>query len=265
MKTIVAILLALLLLFPGQLSAQETIQVVFTRWEPYGYMDKGKAAGFELEIFDAVMSTLGKSVVYTELPWKRCLLFVRQGMADAVVSVIRTPERDLFMLFPQEAISVNETAFFTTADQQMVFNGSLESFRNQMIGVISGFSYGPSFDSADYLLKDEATTTEQVIRKLLAGRYALAVGNVHVVSLITSKMGQREQIRFLRPLVHSEPLYVGFSKSRIQKDLVRMFSRALAEFKNTSHYGEILARYGLTPTATEERKPEWIDSPGPAP
>ncbi|GAB6095755.1 transporter substrate-binding domain-containing protein [Desulfatiferula olefinivorans] len=238
--------LAVILLLTGPVFGQGPVQVVFTRWAPYGYMEGDRASGFEPDIVRAVMDILEKPVAFTEMPWKRCLFSVQNGLADAVVSLIRTPERETYLLFADEPISVSDTALFTTADQVMDFSGSLDALAGKVVGVTSGFSYGPVFDKADGLIRDEAITTEQVVRKLLAGRYSIAVGNVAVVSLISREMGCAGHIRFLAPLVHSEPLYVGFSKKKVSNDDVQAFSKALTAFKARPEYRAILARYGVS-------------------
>jgi len=222
-----------------------SIQAVFTTWEPYGYLEDGKAVGFELEIFAAVMDAMKRPVEFIERPWKRCLYMVQRGEADVVISALKTSEREAFLYFPQEPISLSQTAFFTTTTNPIEFNGAYESLKDYTIGVVSGFSYGPDFDAAGFLTKDEATSSEQVLKKLLAGRYEIAVGNIAVISSIAEKLGERQNIRFLTPLVHSQELYVGFSKAKGHEKLAQDFSNALAEFKASPEYKAILTRYGI--------------------
>lgn len=221
------------------------IRVVFTNWKPYGYMDNAKAAGFELEVFSAVMNKMGIQPEFDEYPWKRCLHMVRKGTADVIISALKTPEREEFLNFPSEPISQSNSAFFTTTDKNISFNGSYEDLTKYTIGVISGFSYGPSFDSADFLSKDKANNTEQVVKKLVKGRYEIAIGNTAVISVTAKNLGVRSDIRFLTPLVHSEKLYVGFSKAGNHAELSDAFSKSISEFTTTAEYKEIMVRYGF--------------------
>ncbi len=221
------------------------VQAVFTTWEPYGYVEGGKAVGFELEIFAAVMKKINIQTEFINQPWKRCLASVEHGNADAVISALKTTEREAYMYFPREHISVNESALFTKTGNKIEFNGSYEGLKDYLIGVTSGFSYGSAFDAADFLKKDPATKTEAVVTKVLMGRNELGVGNIAVISSILLKKGERDKIRFLKPLVHSQKLYAGFSKAKGPRKLTDDFSKALSEFKKSDEYKSILQKYGV--------------------
>ena len=221
------------------------LHVVFTNWEPYGYIDNGKAAGFELDTFEAVMKKMNIDVVFLERPWKRCLFMAKTGEADVIISVLKTPERKKFLFYPTEPISRSNSAFFTTIDNDISFGGNYEDLKEYTIGVTRGFSYGPAFDSVKFLKKEDATTTEQVVQKLLKKRYDIAVGNTIVVSAIAKKIGVYSKIRFLTPLVHMQELYAGFSKAGKYGSLTSEFSKVLMEFKKTSANFEIMERYNF--------------------
>jgi len=225
---------------------ERKIRVVFTNWEPYGYTDNGKIAGFELDIFAAVMAKMDIKAEFHDYPWKRCLHIMKKGTADVIISVVKTPEREEFLNYPAEPISLSNSAFFTRVGSNIVFSGSYEDLKEIPVGVSRGFSYGPSFDSAD-LKKDIADDTKQVVKKLVKRRYDIAVGNTVVISLIAKKMGVLSEIRFLTPLVHSEKVYAGFSKAGKYAKFTDDFSKALAEFRKSSEHKEILKRYGVLP------------------
>jgi len=221
------------------------ISAVFPTWEPYGYVENGKAAGFEIEIFAAVMKNMGIKVEFLHQPWKRCLYSVKNGTADVVISTLKVNERTEYLYYPDEPISINRTALFTAIDKDIVFNGSLEGLKNFTIGVTNGFSYGPAFDSCDFLKKDASTETEAVVIKVLLGRNELGVGNVAVIKIIAKKNNASHKIRFLEPLLHSQKLYVGFSKAKKHKHLTADFSIALSEFRKSTEYKNIMKKYSL--------------------
>ncbi len=224
---------------------QLKIRAAFTTWEPYGYLENGKATGFEIEIFRNVMDQMGIPVTFVNRPWKRCLFEVSRGQSDAVISALQTPEREKYMFFPKENISTSCTALFTVSGKEISFDGSFESLKPYTISITDGFSYGSAFDAAAFLQKEPVTTTEQVVAKVLLGRNDIGIGDVYVINAITRKMRNREKIRFLFPLVHTQKLYVGFSKANGFQNLTNQFSNALSEFKRTDEYLLILKKYGL--------------------
>lgn len=221
------------------------LRVVFTEWIPYTFEEAGQASGFEIEICRAVMGQMGLDAQFTPYPWKRCLSALRGGQADALVSLLKTPEREEFTLFPDEHISISRTVFFTSATSRIAFNGSYGQLKDYTIGVIAGFSYGEAFDKADYLHKEEVRDANMLIRKVLSGRNDLAAENQAVVSGMALRTGVKDQLRFLEPPIHAQKLYVGFSKANDLEGLCREFSQALAQFKKTQAYHAILARYGV--------------------
>jgi len=211
-------------------------------------MDGDKAVGFELEIFAAVMGMMKYPVVFINRPWKRCLYMVKEGEADAVISALYTTERATYMYFPKEFISLSKTAFFTTTNRSIEFNGLYRKLKNYNIGVIRGFSYGPDFDAATYLVKEETATPELLVKKLIRGRNNLAVGNIAVISSIAEKLNVKNSIKFLKPLVHSQQLFVGFSKKKGNKKISQDFSTTLSKFKKLNAYKDILTKYGVPTT-----------------
>ncbi len=229
----------------AKLAAAEALRAVFVTWKPYGYLEDGKAKGFELDIFASVMKRMKMGVVFEERPWKRCLYMVRRGKADLLISIIKTKKREAFLCFPREYISISETALFTTAGRQIDFDGSLESLKGYTIGVTSAFSYGDAFDGADFLIKDENIRPDAIVKKLLMERTELGIGNIAVISLIARKKKSLHRIRFLKPLIHSRKLYVGFSAAKGHEQLAEAFSAALHDFKTTPEYPAILKSYGI--------------------
>jgi polar amino acid transport system substrate-binding protein len=218
---------------------------VFTEWVPYTYEDQGRAAGFEIEILRAVLGEMGLEAEFQRYPWKRCLSALRGGEADALVSLLKTPDREEYVLYPDEHISVSRTAFFTRANREITFSGSYGELQGHTIGVIAGFSYGEAFDQADYLRKEEVPDAKMLIRKVLSGRNDLAAENQAVISATALAMGVKDELRFLEPPVHTQKLYVGFSRYKQLDELCRQFSQTLARFKKTEAYRSILARHGV--------------------
>lgn len=222
-----------------------SLVAVFPTWEPYGYMENEKPAGFEIETFLAVTRKMGIQVEFRHLPWKRCLYVMANQAADVVISALKVKDRETYLIFPEEPISISRTALFTTADRKVVYDGSCESIQDYTIGVIGGFSYGPDFDACRLLKKDESVNSSAVLAKVLLGRNDLGIDNMAVIRSLARKDGSLDRIRFLLPLVHSENLYAAFSRKPGHDRLAERFSKALSEFKASGAYGRILQQYGV--------------------
>lgn len=223
----------------------EKIVAVFPTWAPYGYVEDGKAKGFEIEIFKAVMQEMATDVDFLHQPWKRCLYSVKNGSADVVISALKVEERLQYLLYPEEPISISETALFTREDRQIEYDGSFEKLKGYTIGITNGFSYGDAFDNCDFLHKDASTQTEAVVIKVLLGRNELGAGNIAVIRMIERQQKPDKGVRFLKPLLHSQKLYAAFSKVNGHEVLVERFSDELARFKKSDEYRKIMKKYGM--------------------
>lgn len=242
----VLIFLCLILAIPSAAASQESyLRVVFTEWFPYTYEKNGRPAGFEIEIFNAVIKQMNRPAVYEMKPWKRCLNNLRQGKADILVSMLKTPEREAYTYYPDEHISISKTAFFAKADRHIYFNGSFEALKDYRIGVIMGFSYGEAFDQADYLDKDGAVDAEMLLTKLIGNRNDLIAENEAVIMATAAQKGMADRIRPLSPAIHMQKLYVGFSKANNLEKLGHEFSIKLRQFKKTQEYKSIMLQYGI--------------------
>lgn len=230
----------------------ETVTVAYTEWFPYTFQDNGKPSGFEIDIFRAVVQRMGVHARFAQYPWKRCLYSIERGDVDAVISMLKTPEREVYTYYPDEHISFSKTVLFTTRDRRIKFEGSYESLKGYTVGIIMGFSYGEKFDSASFLNKDESKDVGILISKLLKGRVDLAAENKFVVGAYAKKMAVAERIRFFEPPIHSQKLYVGFSKKKNLQGLSDRFSKALREFKKTDAFRAILRKYGIHPSEMAE-------------
>ncbi len=221
------------------------ILVVYTEWFPYTYQEKAETLGFEIEILKAVMANMNIDTKFEQYPWNRCLHSLKNGKADVLVSLLKTPEREKFTFYPDNHISISKTVLFTTAGSNIKFDGSYEKLKGYSIGVISGFSYGDAFDKAEYLTKDTVKNAELLIGKLLHGRNDLGAENQAVIRAYAHKMKVQDRIRFLKPPIHTQKLYVGFSKMKGLKKMSENFSIALGKFKNSEAYKKILRKYGI--------------------
>lgn len=247
----IIVLLVSILLAAGAEAVPERLNVVYTDWFPYTYSENGRASGFELEIFQAVTDEMGIRAEYARYPWKRCLLHLKTGKADALVSLIKTPDRAIFTHFPEAHISLSQIVFFTKTDTAIHFRGDLRTLKKLNIGVILGFSYGEVFDHTDFLNKDPSLDTKTLIKKLLAGRHDLAAENQSVILGYAQKMGVTDRIRIIDPPIRTEKLYVGFSKKNDLGSLADDFSMALDRFKATAAYRSILDKYGVAASQLE--------------
>ena len=221
------------------------LKIVYTDWYPYTYSVNGEAEGFEIEILKAVLEKMNYRCTFEELPWNRCLLHLRNGEADMLVSMVKNNDRMKYTYYPEEYISRSHLRFYSFEGNNIYQYQSLLDFMGKEIGVINGFSYGNEFDSADYLEKDSSLNSEVLLQKVYAGRNDYGVDNYAVVSSLARKKEISDSLVFLNPPLQTLNLYVGFSKVKDYKEFSERFSEELSKFKISEKYAEIIKSYGI--------------------
>jgi polar amino acid transport system substrate-binding protein len=74
------------------------------------------------------------------MPWARCLKEAETGEVDGVFSSFKLPERERFLAFSKEALTIQVIVFFARRESTQSFDGDLAAVRDVKIGVITGTS-----------------------------------------------------------------------------------------------------------------------------
>jgi polar amino acid transport system substrate-binding protein len=63
---------------------EKIINVCYSDWYPFSYIEKDGSKGLAIEIYDKAASNAGLSLQYTNAPWARCLKAFKAGKFDAI-------------------------------------------------------------------------------------------------------------------------------------------------------------------------------------
>jgi polar amino acid transport system substrate-binding protein len=240
---------ALLSLFGPVAMGQSEIRVVRgdESYPPFEIWVDGRLTGLHIELVEAAAKRLGASVKWESLPWKRALLMVETGQADAVTYVTRTPEREAWALFlAGNVLTVSEVRFIVMKEQaqRITFDGNLADFLEQHKPiVVRGFMYGsPELDRPKKL---EGNNMQDVVRMLKAGHSNLAVVNWGDFVGTFKDKPELAAVLPLKPAILSMQNYIAFSRNKTGEDLASRFAAALSDFKNSPEYTALLRRYQL--------------------
>lgn len=99
------LLTALILTCLSAFAHGEKLRIVTEPWAPYVYLEDGQAKGIDYEVTAEVFKRLGVEVEWQFLPWKRCLAMIEQGLADGVLDIFQTEQRDSQLFYPSEPLS----------------------------------------------------------------------------------------------------------------------------------------------------------------
>jgi len=135
--------------------------------------DHEKHGGFLLAITEAAFKKVGYRVEVEYLPWPRALNNVMNGESEGLLGVYYTPERATRMVY-SIPIGSSELSFFKLRSSTIAFE-TLRDLRGLTIGVVTGASYTPEFDTSPLFKREGGVDVRMNIRKLLAGRVDLVI------------------------------------------------------------------------------------------
>ncbi|WP_343562979.1 substrate-binding periplasmic protein [Kiloniella sp. b19] len=219
-------------------------------YPPYDFRNEaGQYDGIHGNLLEKLAELTGTDYVVKDLPWKRAMAMVRTGQADILMFVRKNPEREAYLDFVEGSpMSYVQHSYYVRRDRQeeILFDGTVESLRPYVVGVMRGFSYGEPFDSEESLKKDPTDgSLTNLVKKLENGRVDISVLDLNIINYM-KRTG--EIVSDLQPVgLVSVPAgaYMAISKESPNRERALEFVRYIPWFKQTHHYREILGRYQL--------------------
>lgn len=220
----------------------EKLRIVTEPWAPYVYLENGQAKGIDYEVTVEVFKRLGVEVEWQFLPWKRCLAMVDQGLADGILDIFHTEERDRELYFPAEPLSeVAFVLFYANARPHSVFR--LEDLDGLTVGTSPGYNYSPAFNDSPRFKREPAPTHEANFGKLQLGRIDLLITDRRVGRFVADELGLSQQISELPLVLSSKSQFLAIRRSRGMESLAQRFAVELRRFKSEPAYAAMNARY----------------------
>ena len=241
-KYILCLILSVVFHFPIQ---AQTIEFAVSEWPPVEYSVNGAARGYHPDIIRAVFLSMGMNVKFSFFPWKRCLSMVQQKQVQGILSLQHTQEREAYLIFPKENISVSENLLFVIKGKEFKAD-KISDLAGKRIGVSAGYNYGSDFTAASnqkLFISDEGRDDELGFKKLAAGRFDAFICDKVVGWGIVKSLGLKDRVTVLPFAVSSVKMYVGFAKSRENGTLAEKFDIALKKMKQSGEWQRIIDSY----------------------
>jgi len=247
--------------------AAKKISAATLDWPPYISMSMC-SQGWVQQLTAALLASQGYELTTTFLPWARAVELVEGGMldmlypeyfiepehpSDVIGGTARLDHLALSGQFPGGTV-----AFVKRAGEADRFRGNLHNLRGESIGVVRRYQNTPEFDnlmSKGFFRISEATDDLMNVRKLLAGRVDLIVGDPTVIRyrIAEAEIDPGEKAKILESIEAVEPelrynhLYYAFSKKAggWQTKLEEV-NQALREFSRSGEIGRLIAATDAT-------------------
>ncbi len=217
----------------------------------------GSPMGLAVDIVDHVFRRLGHTLRVRLYPWARSLAMAKQGEADCIFTLYRTPEREQFLDYSNESLVLQVIYLYARKDSPVFFNGDFSALSGFNVGTAHKVNYGPKFEQArPYLSIDEAPTIEQNFRKLALGRVDIVPSNLYTASSTLTLPSLRERadriVRLPTP-VEAVSSHIAFPKSKNLEALRDSFDAEMRKFAASPEYRRVLSRYHADSAAEPQR------------
>ena len=236
-----ALLLGISFLLPISAFA-ENVVFATSEWEPYVISENGKPSGLDVEIVQELCKRLGLEPDIRILPWKRALVYMETGRADAIFAARHTEERARFLYYPSEPLNIERTVILALKGSGIRITKP-DDLKGKAVGVVLGYVYGPEFDNCQGIKKDAARDDKQLILKLIKKRHPLAASSDEVTAKYLCKQaGAEAEVVYV---LNETPSYIAFSKKRGEKGraMAEKFSQMLRKLKEEGVIQKIESKY----------------------
>lgn len=233
---------ALLLTCLSTFAHAEKLRIVTDAWPPYVYEEHGEVKGIDYEVTAEIFKRLGVEVDWQLLPWKRCLAMIEQGLADGVLDIFQTEQRDSQLYYPNEPLSEVEFVLFQASARPHPVN-TLADLKGLNVGTSPGYTYDPAFSESSAFRREPAPTHEANFGKLLLGRIDLLITDRRVGRYLIKTLNLKGQVNELPLVVSRQAQYLAVRRNVGMDLLAQRFAAELKRFKQEPAYAELSARY----------------------
>ena len=208
--------------------------------------DNAPPTGIIIDIVDEIMSRMGYEPKYDITIWARAFNDAAKGYSSALIPAMKTEDREKSLWYPEEPLLLLRMSLFKAKNTKTRWNGSMSSLQNSHVAVVRGAKVSPEFDQAldSGLFNIEKRTNFDLLMQAVAARRANYGAADQLMGLWAAKNhGILNQVEVAEPYLEEVPVYIAFSKERVNEEFVVRFSDALKRFKAEGGVKKIIDSY----------------------
>ena len=223
-----------------------TVVIEEVGYFPFNYTENGEIKGFSIDVLEYFEKHSKYDFEYIILPWPRALFLVNEGDVDLVLTLFKSFGREQVYHFIEPSYGFEVNQLFTLKENPIEFTGQLQQLTPYSIGTVREYSYGKSFDQADYLNKLPALT-EQVLLKLLLGkRIDMLIGNPLAFDDMIMRENVEDEVKAIEPYVAMTPVHMALTRKRPDAlEIKKILGKLTQQLKNSEQYQRLLQKYKL--------------------
>lgn len=224
----------------------------FDVWEPYQFKNVDNTVqGLDIELITAVTDAMSCKVEFVQGTWVELLDSLQNGEVDLLLGASKTKSREEFAYFSEPYRSEEYVLYIRADDAIRAAYSDVQEFvdKGSTIGLVGDYYYGDNISD----MLDDASTADQ-FKFAIMGELNIArlldmdIDGFLEDSFVGASMLRRkalgEYIQAHDFTINTGDIYVMFSQESVTEEQVFSFNQALANFKNSGEYKQILEKYG---------------------
>ena len=229
-----------------QATAQCTNLVVAAdpAYPPMHWYDGTAMQGASIEIAKRVLEDLKIPHEFRFVgPFPRILALAERGEIDMIATLKKTPEREVFLAYPNTAALSNPVAVFTMRSRVFEYKD-----KSDLIGLRGGITRGNVFgDGLDEYLKtklttEEANNPESNFEKLALGRIDYFITGYYTGMALLLKRGDEERFVARPPFLVDTANYLALTRKGKCADKLEQIDARLSLLKTTGVIDELIRK-----------------------
>jgi len=222
--------------------------VYFEDYAPFSYVEDGRLVGVLIEIMNEMLVTrLNLNVQHTGYPWARAQSLIRQGQADAFVTV-PTDERRVYAIFTEEPVLRSPFRLFVSArdvnNSDMLAVREFADLKSFSLGGYIGSGWIKTvLEETHGLSVSYAPDLQSALRMLAAERTQILIENAAVVRHNIRMAGLGGHIAELPVELANPSWHLGISHHSTFMGKTELFNQTLQSMWSDGTIPCILSRY----------------------
>ncbi|WP_206484048.1 transporter substrate-binding domain-containing protein [Thalassotalea sp. G2M2-11] len=223
-----------------------TVAISEDGYYPFYTKESNIISGFSIDVIRYMEAHSKYDFEFVFLPWPRALKFVEQGKVDIILTLFKTDIREGIYHFIEPAYANEINQLFTLTDNKINFSGQLTQLAPYTIGMLREYSYGKTFDQAQYLNKLPVLTEGILLKLLLGKRIDMLIGNPFLFNRILEERKIKDRVIGIKPYVATTPVYMAITRNRADSnELKQTLSQLIQRLKQSDDYHKLLSQYKL--------------------
>lgn len=218
---------------------------------PYTIDDgKGKLAGLEVDLANALVRKAGFQPQFTLYPWNRALEMLKHGKLDILMTMSKTRDRETFTHFLGVS-TIQRYALFVRRNNSGISINSLDDFMKEgyLFGIHQNYFYTAEFNNRlknDPAFKSHFIAVARIdtnLKSVMAGGLTGCIGDSILTGYRVRTDSHFKGITMIKlPFFKADPVYFGVSK-KINPNILEKLKKAYVSLDKGAEFKRIIIKW----------------------